>query len=121
MAGQFDFDIRALNISPNQLVTIAVNYSADPPGAHNGNAQTSDFALPVTLPATPQLFITLSATNVLLSWPTNAGMFNIQTTGQLIPAAWTNLNPQPVCLVTGVWYQATLPVGGSKTFFRLAR
>ena len=119
--GQFEFDISALNLPTNQLVTIAVSYSAAAPGTHNAPALTSDFAFPVTLQMSPTLFIALSAGDVLLSWSTNAGVFNLQATPGLSPSAWTNLSPQPGLLVTGALYQATLPVGSSNAFFRLAR
>ena len=121
VVGQFEFDISALNLPTNQLVTIAASYSAAAPGTHNALAHTSDFAMPVTLQVSPTLFIALSAGDVLLSWPTNAGVFNLQTTPELSPPVWTNLSPQPGLLVTGALYQATLPVGSSNALFRLAR
>lgn len=119
--GQFEFDISALNVATNQLVTVTVSYSAAAPGTHNAPAHTSNFSLPVTLEASPKLFITLSASNVLLWWPTNAGVFNIQTSPHLSPPAWMDLSPQPGLLVTGTLFQAALPVGGSNAFFRLTR
>ena len=71
--GQFDFDIGSLNIPVGTLVTIAANYSADPPGTHNGRVQTSDFAMPITLLPAPRLSIAKLANNVIISWPTNGG------------------------------------------------
>jgi hypothetical protein len=119
--GEFESDIAALNLATNQLVTVAPSYSAAAPGTHNAAAHTSDFALPITLQISPTLFITSSGGNVFLAWPTNAGAFNPQTTPQLAPSAWTNLNPQPSLLINGAFYQAALPVGGSNAYFRLAR
>jgi hypothetical protein len=119
--GQFEFDISALNLNPNQLITITANYSADPPGTHNGRIHTSAVAMPITLQPVPRLAIAKSGNNLLLAWPTNAGKFTIQSATNLTPAAWADINPSPIIVQTGTNYQATVPIGSSRTFFRLMR
>jgi hypothetical protein len=119
--GQFAFDIRALNIPANTLVTVAATYSTNAPGAHNAIAHTSPFALPVTVQIVPHLSISASGTNLFLAWPTNAGAFNLQTAAGLNPPAWANIIPPPVIQTVGTNFQAVIPLGGNTTYFRLAR
>ncbi len=45
--GFFDFDLSSYNLG-SAFLTVTANYSADPPGTHNGQVQTSEFAVPVT-------------------------------------------------------------------------
>ena len=119
--GQFAFDIRALHIPANELVTVAASYSPDAPGAHNAAAHTSPFALPITLQVVPPLTIAAVGTNIFLSWPTNAGAFTIQITAALNPPTWTNFLPQPAVQIVGTSFQAELIFGGGAAFFRLIR
>jgi hypothetical protein len=119
--GRFDFDISSLGLSLGALVTVAATYSTDPPGTHNGRGQTSVFSPPVSLLPAPRLSIALSGTSILLSWPTNVGLFDIQATPVLSPAAWTSLVPQPPVTETGLLYQAALPITSDRLFYRLSR
>jgi len=119
--GQFEFDISALNVSPDQLVTLAANYSADPPGTHNGRTHTSNFAFPIVLQAAPHISVRQTGANLILSWPTNAGIFSIQSTATLSPTAWASLTPPPPILQSGTNYEATLALTNTRAFFRLAR
>ena len=59
--------------------------------------------------------------NLVLSWPTNAGIFNIQSTTQISPSAWADLIPQPALQVHGALYEAALPMDDRQKFFRLAQ
>jgi len=117
--GQFDFDIRSLNISVSDLLTVTANYSADPPGTHNGRTHTSNFAMPIKLLPAPQLKIARLAGNVILSWPTNSGMLSFQSTPSLAPPNWSDLAQQPAVNLLGTNYQASLPISSTNVFFRL--
>ncbi|MBC8096156.1 MAG: hypothetical protein H7Y43_10115 [Akkermansiaceae bacterium] len=119
--GEFEFDISALGINADQLVTVTANYSADAPGTPNARTHTSNFAFPITLQLAPRLVIVKSGGNVLLSWPTNAGSFTIESTPGLHPSAWTALNPQATINVSGTNFQAAIPIATNSTFFRLLR
>ncbi|HEY4415164.1 MAG TPA: hypothetical protein VGO57_05680, partial [Verrucomicrobiae bacterium] len=106
--GQFAFDIHALNIPANALVTVAASYTTNTIGTQDAVMHTGPFALPVTLPAVPYLSLAVSGTNLLFAWPTNAGLFTIQTTPGLAPAVWSNLQPPPAVEVNGTNYQAKM-------------
>jgi hypothetical protein len=117
--GQFDLDISALNIPVSKLVTIAANYSADPPGTHNGRTQTSDFAIPVNLLPAPRLNIAKMDGNIIISWPTNSGVLIFQSTTNLVSPNWTDLMEQPSVNLVSTNYEASLPIHSSNVFFRL--
>lgn len=119
--GQFDFDISSLNIPVTELVTIAANYSADPPGTHNGRTQTSDFAMPITLLPAPRLQISRLADSILISWPTNSGFMTFQFTPGLLPPAWMDFMEQPPINLVGTNYQASLPIFSTNVFLRLKK
>jgi hypothetical protein len=119
--GQFDFDIHKLGLDTNTLLTITASYSADPPGTHNGRTHTSVFAMPTTLLPAPTLGIVASATNPKLAWPTNSGLFRIQSTSALAPPTWADLDPQPEIMVSGSNYTASITASNTQRFYRLIR
>lgn len=119
--GQFAFDISALHIPAEALVTVTASYSTNAPGTHNGVMHTGPFALPVRLQIVPRLSIATAGTNIFLAWPTNAGFFAVQASTALNPSAWADLIPQPAVQTVGTNYQAALPDSAVPTFFRLAR
>jgi hypothetical protein len=67
----------------------------------------------------PQLTITPSAANVILTWPTNFTGFTIQSTTNLTSPVWTTNLPAPV-VVNGE-YTVTNPISGTQQFFRLSQ
>jgi len=68
--------------------------------------------------SSPVLAIALAGQEVLLSWPTNAGNFILQTTTNPFPQAnWTAVTNFPS--VVGSSNAVTLPIGGAAQFFRL--
>jgi uncharacterized repeat protein (TIGR03803 family) len=69
----------------------------------------------------PQLIITLSGTNVLLSWPTNAADYTLEFATNLVsPVAWNaNLTVLTGQAVIGSQNVVTNPISGSQMFFRL--
>ena len=68
-------------------------------------------SLPTTLAAS------LTATNVMLSWPTNAFAYQLQTSPILAPAVWTVVTNTPI--VTNGDYDITLDPIYSSQFFQL--
>ena len=65
----------------------------------------------------PQLTITPSGTNVILTWPTNAVGFTLQSTTNLSPAVWSTNSPAPV--VIGGQNVIINPISGPQQFYRL--
>src|SRR6266576_2443791 len=71
----------------------------------------------------PQLTITPSGTNVILSWPTNVAGFDytgytLQSTTNLVsPAVWSTNSPAPV--VIAGQNTVTNPITGAQQFYRL--
>src|SRR5262249_19312434 len=75
--------------------------------------------LPEPLPP-PQLTITASGTNVILSWPTNAVGFTLQsTTNFRSSASWVTNSSAPV--VVNGQNNVTNPVSGPQQFYRLSQ
>jgi uncharacterized repeat protein (TIGR03803 family) len=69
------------------------------------------FSLPAVFPGVPQLTIIRSGTNVILTWPTNATGFTLQSTTNLVPTTvWSNLSGQ---------FSVTNPISGARKFYRL--
>jgi len=124
-SGVFDLNLTGIDVGSGTL-TVTANYSADPAGTHRGRVQTSNFSNPVTFsgvaPIPAPLRIALSGGNLTLAWPTNAGnSVSVQSTSKLNPAAWSNLSPQPPIVQVGAEYQATVPISGTGSFYRLAQ
>ena len=71
----------------------------------------------------PQLTILLSGvppSGIVLTWPTNAAGFTLQSTTNLVsPAFWSTNSPAPV--VIGGQNTVTNPIAGPQQFFRLSR
>jgi hypothetical protein len=97
------------------LTSIAV--SADPNSVGFGIGEFADDIGSFSVPP-PQLTITHSGTNVVLTWPTNATGFTLQSSPNLgSAAAWSTNLPTPVVL--NGQYAVTNPISGSANFFRL--
>jgi uncharacterized repeat protein (TIGR03803 family) len=68
----------------------------------------------------PPLAISLSGTNVILTWPTNADGFTLESTTNLaIPTAWGPVSPGPANF--NEQYVVTNSRSGEKMFYRLVR
>jgi len=75
---------------------------------------------PILVIPSPQLSISLSTTNVILSWPTNAAGFTLQTTTNLVsPATWTTVSTTPVVVNTN--NRVTNSFFGKSKFYRLSQ
>ena len=72
------------------------------------------------VPEPPSLTITPCGANVVLTWPTNALGFNLQSTTNLVsPAVWTTNSPGPV--VVNGQNTVTNPMSGTQQFYRLSQ
>ena len=85
-----------------------------------GNGTVFSFSFP-----RPQLTLTPSGTNVLLSWPANVAGFDytgytLQSTTNLVsPAVWSTNSPAPVVLAGQ--NTVTNPLTGAQKFYRLVQ
>jgi uncharacterized repeat protein (TIGR03803 family) len=78
------------------------------------------FSLSLGSVSTPQLAIIRSGANVILTWPTNAAEFTLQSTTNLVsPAVWSTVSPAPV-IVNGQ-NAVTNPISGKQQFYRLSQ
>jgi uncharacterized repeat protein (TIGR03803 family) len=105
--------------SPNGLVqgSDGCFYGTTQKGGAGGNGTV--FRLTI-LPEPPELNITPSAAGFVLTWPTNASGFTLQSTTNLVsPAFWTTNSSLPV-VVNGM-NTVTNPISGAQQFFRLSQ
>jgi len=78
----------------------------------------------LALPA-PRLTLAASDTNVVLTWPTNYGVFDytgytlLTTTNLASPAVWATNSPAPV--VVNGQFTVTNPISGAQQFYRLSQ
>jgi uncharacterized repeat protein (TIGR03803 family) len=84
--------------------------------AFNGGSGNSGTVFSLSLPL-PLLTIIPSGVNVILTWPTNAAGFILQSTTNLVsPAVWITNSPAPV--VVNGQNAVTNPVSGTQKFYR---
>jgi uncharacterized repeat protein (TIGR03803 family) len=68
----------------------------------------------------PELTIMPSGTNVILTWPTNATGFKLQSATNLVsPVVWNPVSPGPV-IVNGL-FAVTNPASEAQLFYRLSQ
>ncbi len=85
--------------------------------SRGGNNSGTLFSL--SLPP-PQLTITRSITNVILTWPTYAPGVTLQSTTNLAsPSVWSTNLPSPV--VANGQSTVTNPISGTQMFYRLSQ
>ncbi len=78
------------------------------------------FARVYPVPAQPiTLGIAQAGNQVVLSWPTTATNYVLQSTPNLLPATWSNVSPASV-LVNGQ-NTVTNPISGAQQFYRLSQ
>jgi uncharacterized repeat protein (TIGR03803 family) len=92
--------------------------------AANGGSSDIGTVFSLTLPSVtaiaPQLAIILSGSNVILTWPTNASGFTLQSTTNLVsPAVWSAVSPAPVAINTN--NVVTNFISGAQMFYRLSQ
>jgi len=88
--------------------------------ARNGGSSGKGTVFSLSLPPPPQLALVRSAADVILTWPTNAAGFALQSTPNLVsPAVWSPVSPGPV--VVHGQNAVTNPVSGTRQFYRLSQ
>ena len=101
---------------PDLLLQSNTLYGVTAAGGLTGNGT----AFAITLPTSPPLAITPSGSNVLLTWPTNAIGFMLQSaTNPTFSSIWGNVSPAPV--VVNGQNIVTNPVSGNQAFYRLSQ
>jgi uncharacterized repeat protein (TIGR03803 family) len=86
-------------------------------GGNSGNGTVFSLSLG---PVTPtQLTLAPSGSNVILSWPTDATGFTLQSTTNLVSPVWDAVSTAPV-VVNGL-NTVTNPISGTQQFFRLSK
>jgi uncharacterized repeat protein (TIGR03803 family) len=89
-------------------------YGAATQGGTAGHGTVFSFVLP------PQLTLTPSGGNVVLTWPTNATGFTLQSTTNVgSSAVWTTNTPAPV--IVNDQNVVTNSISGAQQFFRLSQ
>jgi uncharacterized repeat protein (TIGR03803 family) len=87
--------------------------------ASHGGSASDGTVFSLSLPQPLKLTIILSGTNVVLTWPTNATGFTLQSTANLSPAGWSTNLPAPV--VINGQYTVRNPISGTQQFYRLSQ
>ena len=83
----------------------------------------ADYALgPEILPGPPELMITNSGGNVILSWPASAGVYNVRMTMALGQGnGWQTLPETQTPVINAGYYQITLPATNQTSFYQLIK
>jgi uncharacterized repeat protein (TIGR03803 family) len=105
---------------PDAGLTLSGNtlYGAAVLGGSSNNGTVFSLTLPPATP--PRLTISSSSTNVILTWPTNANGFILQSTTNLLSwVLWTLVSPGPVVL--NGHNIVTIPISGTQQFYRLGQ
>lgn len=81
---------------------------------------TATQSLTLTILAPPRLTIIPAGANVILTWPTNATGFTLQSTTNLVSSTvWSTNLPSPIVVSTN--YAVTNTISGTQKFYRLAQ
>ena len=88
-------------------------YGTASKGGSSGNGTIFSLSL------APQLTITPAGSNVILTWPTNDSVYNLEFTINLVSPVWNTNSPAPV-VVNGK-NTVTNPISGAQQFFRLSQ
>ena len=80
----------------------------------------ANFQFQVVPASPPPLTHTRSGANIILTWPTNAVIFTLQSTTNLVsPAVWDAVSPPPV--VINDQNTVTNTISGTRKFYRLSQ
>jgi uncharacterized repeat protein (TIGR01451 family) len=124
--GFFAAELGSLALGGSATATLTVIFTDG--GAHlciatasavgvDANDLDNEASVVVSVNAQPVLAIRQETTNVIVSWPTNAGAFVLERTPALAPTTWnvTLTNPP----ASGHRYEVTIPVTNAAGYFRL--
>jgi alpha-tubulin suppressor-like RCC1 family protein len=102
--------------SDGSLWGMGANYSGQ-----LGTGDYTDRFAPVEIVAPPpQISIIPYGANAILTWPSNAASFHLQSTTNLAPpAVWSTNNPAPVLI--GNLFEVFTPISGPKKYYRLSQ
>ena len=82
------------------------------------HADGTVFSISLAAPSLPRLAITGAPGSVILTWPTNAAGFTLQSTTNIAsPVAWANASPAPV--IVNDQYTVTNSVLNARQYYRL--
>ncbi|MGP8198286.1 MAG: choice-of-anchor tandem repeat GloVer-containing protein [Limisphaerales bacterium] len=84
-----------------------------------GGSSDTGTIFSLSLPVQPQLAITRSGANVVLTWTNTATGFTLQSSTNLSAAAWSTNLPAPVVL--NGQYTVTNPISGTQRFYQLSQ
>jgi hypothetical protein len=115
---------RQICISCKGVVNSTNNPAAGPDTPANINLYTVIGHPAPVPPPRPQITVTRLGSNTVLSWSADAGLFTLQFTPMMSPAAWADVSPQPAIvpsLGNPYVYTMTVPIGTGDIYFRLAR
>ena len=87
--------------------------------AYRGGSSDNGTVFTLSLPP-PRLTLMSSASNIILTWPTNSTGFTLQSATNLGPGAVWNTNSPALVVVNGQ-YPVTNPISGTRQFFRLSQ
>jgi uncharacterized repeat protein (TIGR03803 family) len=108
------FPASGLILSGNTLYGTAFS------GGTNGEGTVFSLSLGAANASPPKLTIIPSGTNVILTWPTNATGFTLESATNLVPPAiWITNAPPPV--VVGTNNAVTNGISGTRKFYRLSQ
>ena len=71
----------------------------------------------LVLPTGPELSAIRSGTSLVITWPTNATGFTLQSVTNLASTNWATVSPSPV--VVNGQYTVTNAISGTRKFYRL--
>jgi uncharacterized repeat protein (TIGR03803 family) len=87
--------------------------------AEAGGSWENGTVFSISLPVSPQLTITPSAGNVILTWPTVTTGYTLQSTTNLVSSVWTTNSSAPI--VVNGQNTVTNSISGTQQFFRLSQ
>jgi uncharacterized repeat protein (TIGR03803 family) len=103
-------------VSPHAVLILSGNtlFGTASGGGTNGSGMVFSLSLP-----TPRLSIIHSGTNAIVTWPTNALEFTLQSTANLVPpTVWTTVSPPPYAVIS-TNSVVTNTISGTNQFYRL--
>jgi len=119
-SGTYPYEINSDGAYPATALVLSGNtlYGTTYTGGSSGRGTV--FSLSLGAVSAPQLSVIRSAAAIILTWPTNATGFTLQSTTNLgSPAAWITNSPAPV--VVNGQNTVTNATSGTRKFYRLIK
>jgi uncharacterized repeat protein (TIGR03803 family) len=115
-AGALSTNIDGANPSAGLVLLGNTLYGTSQNGGSSGKGTVFSLSLGIS---PPQLTIVLARTNLVLTWPTNAVGFTLQSATNFVAPFWTNVSSGPV-IVNGQ-NTVTNPISDTQRFYRLSQ